>query len=105
MDRLPQRPQAQPFGLEGWQKGEKITDAQPLSHRLKEQEALLKEFLFLFPSSFERNRLGLKGSPTRVNRVYTPEIKKQGKMINLDEVGVEAAVEEIIKLLKAKGIL
>jgi len=49
--------------------------------------------------------LGLKGSPTRVHRVYTPEIKKQGKMINLDEVGVEAAVEEIIKLLKAKGVL
>jgi len=77
----------------------------PLSAILQAQKAEPEVFGADGRIPYDLNRLGLKGSPTRVHRVYTPELKKQGKMINLDEVGVEAAVEEIIKLFKAKGVL
>jgi len=77
----------------------------PFSAILQAQKTEPEVFGADSPIPFEPNRLGLKGSPTRVHKVYTPELKKQGKIISIDEVGIEAAVEEVVKLLKAKGVL
>ncbi|MFN3504952.1 MAG: electron transfer flavoprotein subunit beta/FixA family protein [Caldimicrobium sp.] len=54
---------------------------------------------------FEREKLGLRGSPTQVKKVYTPEIKKRGKIYNLKEVPLDKVILEIIEILKKKEIL
>ncbi|MFN3406317.1 MAG: electron transfer flavoprotein subunit beta/FixA family protein [Caldimicrobium sp.] len=54
---------------------------------------------------FERDKLGLKGSPTQVKKVYTPELKKGGKIYNLKEVPLEKIIPEIIDHLKRREIL
>lgn len=54
---------------------------------------------------FDRDKLGLKGSPTQVKKVFTPELKKAGKIYKLNEVPLEKIVAEIIEILKIKGIL
>ncbi len=57
------------------------------------------------PVEFEREKLGLKGSPTRVHRVFTPELKSPGRKVFVNEVGVEGVVEELIKVFRERGIL
>ncbi len=54
---------------------------------------------------FQREKLGLKGSPTQVKKVFTPELKKRGKIYDLKEVSLEEAIKEIIGILKNKGLL
>ncbi|MFN3921018.1 MAG: electron transfer flavoprotein subunit beta/FixA family protein [Caldimicrobium sp.] len=54
---------------------------------------------------FERDKLGLKGSPTQVKKVFTPELKKRGKIYKLNEVPIKEIVSEITGILKGKGIL
>jgi len=44
----------------------------------------------------EQERIGLKGSPTRVKKIFAPEIKPRGVMIEGD---VEEQVEQLIKIL------
>ncbi len=77
----------------------------PFSTILEAQKTEPEVFSADGPIPYEPQHLGLKGSPTRVHRVYTPELKKQGKILYLEEVGVENAVEEIVKILKEKGVL
>ncbi len=55
--------------------------------------------------SFDRDKLGLKGSPTQVKRVFTPEIKGKGKIYPLKMVSKEKIISEILEVLKRKGIL
>ncbi len=46
-------------------------------------------------------RLGIKGSPTQVRRVYTPNVRKQGHIITADNA--KDAVTELLADLKAAG--
>lgn len=57
------------------------------------------------PISFDLDKVGLKGSPTRVHRVFTPELRTRGKILNLEEEGLEKVVNLIVERLKEKGIL
>jgi electron transfer flavoprotein beta subunit len=50
--------------------------------------------------------LGLKGSPTRVVKISTPKITRSGTLLRVtDEVSLNKAVDAIIDLLEAKGVL
>lgn len=77
----------------------------PFSEILRAMKAEPEIFHADGPIPFDREKLGLKGSPTQVKRVFTPELKKQGKILNLHEVPLEKAIKEIISVLKEKGIL
>jgi electron transfer flavoprotein beta subunit len=50
--------------------------------------------------------LGLKGSPTRVVKIDTPSISRSGKIIKAtDEESIAHAVDELLALLREKGII
>ncbi|MCS7198950.1 MAG: electron transfer flavoprotein subunit beta/FixA family protein [Caldimicrobium sp.] len=77
----------------------------PLEQVIKATKAEPEVFTAEGPVIFTREKLGLKGSPTQVKKVFTPELKKQGKIYNLEEVPLEKVIEEIIGVLKEKGLL
>lgn len=50
--------------------------------------------------------LGLKGSPTKVVKIETPKITRNGKIVQItDDLSLNAAVDEIMDLLDKKGVL
>jgi electron transfer flavoprotein beta subunit len=50
--------------------------------------------------------LGLKGSPTKVVKIATPKVTRSGKTMTVtDEITLAAAVDELFKLLDAKGVM
>jgi len=50
--------------------------------------------------------LGLKGSPTKVVKIETPKITRNGKIVQItDDLSLKAAVDEIMDLLEKKGVL
>jgi electron transfer flavoprotein beta subunit len=50
--------------------------------------------------------LGLKGSPTKVVKIETPSISRGGKIIKAaDDESIAHAVDELLALLREKGIL
>lgn len=51
----------------------------------------------------EEEKIGLKGSPTRVVKVFYPKISRQGEKIVVRSP--EEAVEKIITFLKEKGVI
>jgi electron transfer flavoprotein beta subunit len=54
----------------------------------------------------DAEKLGLKGSPTRVVRIDTPRVTRGGKtLIVQDETSLKAAVDELMTLLETKGVL
>ena len=56
--------------------------------------------------SVEDKFLGLKGSPTKVVKIDTPKVTRTGKtMVVNDEISLGAAVDELFKLLDAKGVM
>ncbi len=77
----------------------------PLSALIQAQTIQPEVFTAEGPVPFERDRLGLKGSPTRVHRVFTPELKSPGERLLVSEVGVEEAVRRILEILRRKGVL
>ena len=77
----------------------------PLSELIRAAKIRPEVFSADGPVPFERAKLGLKGSPTRVHRVFTPELKSPGERIFVSEVGVSTAVEKIVTALKEKGVL
>lgn len=49
---------------------------------------------------------GLKGSPTRVVKVFRPKVARQcEKLLAADEAGVEAATDRLVSFLKEKALL
>ena len=52
---------------------------------------------------FDVNRLGLKGSPTQVRRVFPPEKKKGGIKIEADDP--KAAAKQLVEFLAKKGVI
>lgn len=77
----------------------------PLENILKAQRAEPEIFNAEGPISFQRDKLGLKGSPTQVKKVYTPELKRVGKMYNLDDVSLDDVVSEILGVLRERDLL
>ena len=54
----------------------------------------------------ENDRIGLKGSPTRVIRIETPRVTRGGTIVKpVDEQGLEDAVNGLIEFLKAKELI
>lgn len=51
----------------------------------------------------DKNRIGLNGSPTRVDEIFTPKLTKEGKRFNEDEI--EEAVIEIFKKQEEIGLI
>jgi electron transfer flavoprotein beta subunit len=49
--------------------------------------------------------LGLKGSPTRVNKIFAPPEREPGEMIPGGEENPEAAAETVYEKIAASGIL
>jgi len=50
--------------------------------------------------------LGLKGSPTRVVKISTPQVARHGELLTpKDEKQVEAAVDQLIGFLQEKEII
>jgi len=57
------------------------------------------------PVAYEPSKLGLKGSPTRVHKVFTPELRQSGEKYKVEGIGVEKAVDLIVEKLRELGIL
>lgn len=57
------------------------------------------------PVHFDRNLVGMKGSPTWVYKTGTPEPTEPGEVIHADEMGVEAAVKYALDKAKSAGII
>ncbi len=57
------------------------------------------------PVEFDRGQVGVRGSPTIVYKMGTPELPEAGEKINAREVGIEAAVREALSKAEATGAL
>lgn len=53
----------------------------------------------------EPAHLGLKGSPTRVKKIFPPPRRAGGDCVRVDEIGVDAAVLSAVSALRERGIL
>jgi len=53
----------------------------------------------------EIDKVGLKGSPTRVVKIETPKVTRGGVILNAEKDGVEKCVDELIKFMKQKHLV
>ena len=54
----------------------------------------------------EDDRLGLKGSPTRVVKIFRPQVARQcEKVLATDEQALNDAVERLVAFLQSKELL
>jgi electron transfer flavoprotein beta subunit len=54
----------------------------------------------------EVERLGLKGSPTKVVKIDTPKVTRSGKtMMAQDDISLRTVADEFIDLIEKKGLL
>jgi electron transfer flavoprotein alpha/beta subunit len=51
----------------------------------------------------DKNKIGMNGSPTVVDEIFTPDLSKDGKIYTVDQLG--EAAEEIIKKQKEMGLI
>jgi electron transfer flavoprotein beta subunit len=51
----------------------------------------------------EKDKIGINGSPTKVAEIFTPDLSKDGKIFNIDQL--EDAAEEIVKQQKKMGLI
>lgn len=57
------------------------------------------------PIAFPLERIGLKGSPTTVNKITQPEKHIAGEVIKVTEVGLGTAVNSIFEKINTSGVL
>jgi electron transfer flavoprotein beta subunit len=57
------------------------------------------------PVTFKPEQIGIKGSPTTVYKVTTPEKHTRGVVINTLEVGVDAAVKDAFSQAQKAGVM
>jgi len=51
-------------------------------------------------------RLGLKGSPTKVSKIFYPKVTRDGKTLRArDDAEIEAAVDELVAFLEEKDLI
>lgn len=54
----------------------------------------------------DRTEIGLKGSPTRVVRIFRPQVSRQGEIVKAaDEQSAALAAERIADFIRGKGLL
>ncbi len=54
----------------------------------------------------EEDKIGLKGSPTRVVKIETPKVTRGGTLVKVtDEQSLESSVEQLVGFLKTKEII
>jgi electron transfer flavoprotein beta subunit len=51
------------------------------------------------------DNLGLKGSPTRVVKIMSPKVTRNGVFVDVKKTGVKKAVEELIQFLEKKDFI
>jgi electron transfer flavoprotein beta subunit len=51
----------------------------------------------------EKDKIGISGSPTKVDEIFTPDLSKDGKIFNIDQI--DEAAEEIVKKQKEMGLI
>ncbi len=51
----------------------------------------------------DKDKIGINGSPTIVDEIFTPDLSKEGKIFSIDQI--EEAAEEIIKKQKEMGLI
>ena len=51
----------------------------------------------------EKDKIGINGSPTKVDEIFTPDLSKDGKIFNIDQI--DEAAEEIVKKQKEMGLI
>jgi electron transfer flavoprotein beta subunit len=51
----------------------------------------------------EKDKIGINGSPTKVDEIFTPDLSKDGKIFTSDQL--EEAAEEIVKKQKEMGLI
>jgi len=51
----------------------------------------------------DKDKIGMNGSPTMVDEIYTPDLSKDGKIYTIDQLG--EAAEEIVKKQKEMGLI
>jgi electron transfer flavoprotein beta subunit len=49
--------------------------------------------------------IGLKGSPTRVVKIATPKVTRNGVMVDVKKTGVHKAVEQLVDFLASKDFV
>jgi electron transfer flavoprotein beta subunit len=57
------------------------------------------------PIAFPLTLIGLKGSPTTVNKITTPEKHTAGEVITVTEIGIGQAVKSVFEKINASGVL
>ena len=56
--------------------------------------------------AFEDANLGLKGSPTRVVKILTPKVAREGRQVNAaNDAAVDNAVDELVAFLEQKELI
>jgi len=54
----------------------------------------------------EEDKIGLKGSPTRVVKIEIPKVTRGGVLLKaMDEQSLESAVDQLVEFLRAKEII
>ncbi|NTV38183.1 MAG: electron transfer flavoprotein subunit beta, partial [Anaerolineales bacterium] len=57
------------------------------------------------PVNFEREKIGMAGSPTIVFKVGTPEKPAPGQVIQTKELGIEQAVKFALQQMQTASVL
>ncbi len=57
------------------------------------------------PVKFSPEKIGIKGSPTTVSKVTTPEKHSRGEVINAMDIGEENVVKNVFAKIYAQGVL
>ena len=54
----------------------------------------------------DADKLGLKGSPTRVVKIFRPKVTRQCRMLEAgDETSIEAAADQVVEFLKQRQLI
>lgn len=69
-----------------------------IKNKLQSKKAEIKQVTTEELTSIEVERIGLKGSPTRVKKTFTPSVTKEGLIIN--EEDSKLAVEKLVEALE-----
>ena len=51
----------------------------------------------------DKDKIGMNGSPTKVDEIFTPDLSKDGKIFNIDQL--DTAAEEIVKKQREMGLI
>ena len=75
-----------------------------IKNKLKAKKATIEQITFEeLKDSIDETAIGLKGSPTRVNKSYTPTVEKVGEIF--EDMEAEAAADKLIAALADKKLI